>query len=294
MPSKLLFLKDHGRLYRAMAEAGLASLLRKFSESSTPPEMSNFQVETILAPRSPDLIKAYIRTAGGQPKAYRDFIPPHFFPQWGLGFAAEALKHTPYPLARTLNGGCSYQWNAPIPWTEPLHVRAHIDHIDDNGRRAIVHVRIITGTASEPNALEATMQSFIPLASEKGSKGKPRPRVPLTVREVGRLKLTPQLARDFACVTGDINPLHWIPAYARAAGFKNTILHGFATMARAIEGLNRNVMAGRVDEIKGFEARFTRPVVLPARLGLFLGEDNTVFIGDAPGGPSYMSGRYTT
>ena len=95
MPSKLLFLKDHGRLYRAMAEAGLASLVRKFREDAPATDVGNFHVETVLAPRSSDLIKAYIRTAGGQPKAYRHFIPPHFFPQWGLGFAAEALKHTP-------------------------------------------------------------------------------------------------------------------------------------------------------------------------------------------------------
>ena len=42
---------------------------------------------------------------------------------------------------------------------------------------------------------------------------------------------------DFAKLTGDFNPIHWVPAYARASGFRSCILHGFATMSYAMEAI---------------------------------------------------------
>ena len=87
--------------------------------------------------------------------------------------------------------------------------------------------------------------------------------------------------------------MHWVPAYAKAFGFRNTILHGFGTMARAIEGLNRGLFAGDVDALKEVHVRFTRPLVLPAKVGLYV-HDQQLFVGDAPGGPAYLTGTYTT
>jgi acyl dehydratase len=83
--------------------------------------------------------------------------------------------------------------------------------------------------------------------------------------------------------------VHWLSPYARALGFRGTILHGFATMARAMEGLNRALFAGAVDRIRSFDVRLTRPLVLPARVGLYLDGQN-VHVGDAPGGPEYLRG----
>ena len=97
----------------------------------------------------------------------------------------------------------------------------------------------------------------------------------------------------FAALTGDFNPLHWLRPYAKAFGFKSTILHGFASMGRAIEGLNKSLFSGDVTRITVFDARFTKPLVLPARVGLYL-RGQEVFIGDGPGGPAYLVGSFET
>ena len=74
--------------------------------------------------------------------------------------------------------------------------------------------------------------------------------MPADAKEIAFYRLKADAGLDFAKLTGDFNPVHWVPAYARALGFPNTILHGFGTLARAVEGLNRGVFAGGVDALR--------------------------------------------
>ena len=39
---------------------------------------------------------------------------------------------------------------------------------------------------------------------------------------------------------------------------------------------------------------FTRPLVMPADVGVYIGEDGALAVGDAPGGPAYLTGRFET
>ena len=117
--------------------------------------------------------------------------------------------------------------------------------------------------------------------------------VPMDAREIGQLKLGAGAGWEFACLTGDFNPVHWIPAYGRAAGFGGTILHGFATMSRAIERLNRVIFAGDVRALKVVDVRFTRPLKLPARVAVFQ-RPGELYVGLAPGAPAHLPGTYQT
>ena len=82
-----------------------------------------------------------------------------------------------------------------------------------------------------------------------------------------------------------------MPPYAKASGFRNVILHGFATLARAIEGMNRSLFAGDPNRLAWIDVQFTRSMVLPAKVGLYV-EGNRIFVGDAPGGPAYLVGTF--
>jgi acyl dehydratase len=266
------------------------------SRSTGTMQLPGPEVRAKFPPRSPDLIRDYVRHVGGDTGAYKKRVPPHLFPQWAFALTGKTLSGLSYPMLKAMNGGCRLVMNAPLPADEPLEVSARLESVDDDGRRAILEQRVVTSTPSAPDAVIAHLYIFVPLARDDATGGRTKKepaRVPADAREVAFYRLRADAGLDFAKLTGDFNPIHWIPAYARAFGFRSTILHGFATMARAIEGLNRSVFAGDVDALREVHARFTRPLVLPASVGLYLrGEE--LFVGDAPAGPAYLQGTYRT
>jgi acyl dehydratase len=246
-----------------------------------------------LPPRPRDLVRDYVKHVGGDPGAYKNTLPPHLFPQSVFPLQARALEGIHYPMQKVLNGGCKITSRAPLPIDEALDLTCQLERIDDDGRRAVLHLRAITGTKSSPDALICEMQAVVPLGGGEKKAKKERPRVPEDAMELQRFKLGPKAGLDFALLTGDFNPVHWIPPYAKAFGFRNTILHGFSTLARAYEGIVRTRLAGKASAMREFDVRFTRPLVLPAKVGLYLTPaDRGVFVGDAQGGPAYLVGRY--
>ncbi len=277
----------------------LDARLGRAAPSGMPPIPSR-EIHETIPPRPADLLRDYVRNTGGDPSAYKGIVPPHFFPQWGFPLTARTLEGLPYPLVRVLNGGCRLQMNAPLPSDQPLEVRARLEDVDDNGRRAVIHQRIVTGTIEVPDAVVADLYAIVPLGSGKNGNGngapkeakKPSVRVPEGAEELQRWRIGTQAGLDFAKLTGDFNPVHWVRPYARAFGFRSTILHGFATMARAIEGLQRTMFSGSVHALRTVDVKFTKPLVLPAKVGLYVDGDQ-LFVGDAPGGPAYLAGTFT-
>lgn len=307
MPVSTRHVLSQGPALRGMGEAALGALKQRLGIAKTngAPSLPGPEVRATFPPRSPELIRDYARHVGGDPGAYKRRVPPHLFPQWGFALTGKTLEGLSYPMLKAMNGGCKLVMNAPLPSDEPLEVSARLESIDDDGKRAILEQRIVTSTRSAPEAVVAHLYIFVPLAGskndgpekgkEKGKGGakKERPRVPEDAKEIAFWKLRADAGLDFAKLTGDFNPVHWVPSYARAFGFRNTILHGFGTMARAIEGLNRGLFAGDVDALSEVHVRFTRPLVLPAKVGLYVrGEE--LFVGDAPSGPAYLTGTFRT
>ncbi len=292
------YLLEHGPILSAIGRVALVSLEQQVFKKvpkGAPPVPGPVHSATYPA-RSPELVRDYVRNVGGDPAAYKNTLPPHMFPQWGFGLGGRALDGVPYPISRVLNGGCNMEIKAPIPANEPLEVTARLESIDDDGRRAVMQQRIITSTRSVKEALVADMFAIVPLKGGKKPEGaakekKEHPRVPDDAKEIAYWQLSKTAGLDFAKLTGDFNPIHWIPAAARASGFPNVILHGFGTMARAVEGVNRAVFAGDVTRMKKWNCRFTKPLVLPGKAGLYV-KGNEVFVGIAPGGPAFLVGSF--
>ena len=291
---------QQGPVIATLASVAAAAIRQRmgWAAPAGAPEVPGPELTTIVEPRPSELLRAYVKHVGGDPTAYRGQVPPHFFPQWGFPLGSRTLQGLPYPLFKVLNGGCRLEINAPLPADQPLHARARLEGIDDDGRRAVIHQRVVTGTSAHPEAVVGHLYAIVPLGGgkrdERADKGKREPaRVPQAVEELQRWRLPADAGLDFAKLTGDFNPVHWVPPYARAFGFRNTILHGFSTMARAMEGLQRTLFAGSVRAIRVLDVKFTKPLVLPAKVGLYV-KGQSLWVGDAPGGPAYLVGTFET
>ena len=159
--------------------------------------------------------------------------------------------------------------------------------------------RVITSTPSVKNALIADMFAIVPLGGgkDKGGKKDARrrfPRVPDDAKEIAFMEIGAAAGLDFAKLTGDFNPIHWIPAAARAAGFPNVILHGFGTMARTLEALNRGVFGGDPTQAQEVELPLhAAPGAAGGQASVFV-RGNEVFVGVAPGGAAYLVGSFET
>jgi acyl dehydratase len=259
------------------------------------------EIRLRVPPPGDALVKDFVRLVRGDPGAYKRALPPHLFPQWAFPAVLRALEGVPYPFARIVNAGCTLAILGPVPKGETLDVAARLAEIDDNGRRAIMHVEVITSTKAG-QCLRADFRALAPLGRGKGDKsanGKAepkdvsdKPRIPEQAREIGRFSLSKRAGLDFAKTTGDFNPIHWAPRYAKAMGFRSVILHGFGSLSWAFEGLVRGLYSGDVAKITEIDANFVRPLVLPAKVGLYVWGDGQVGLGDAPGGPAYMLGSH--
>lgn len=278
------------RVIGALARAVVLGAVRKNKRA---PRVPGPEIRATVPAPSDALVSDFVRLVGGDPSSYKKSLPPHLFPHWAFPSILRALEGVPYSTARIVNGGCTLRIGKPIPKGEALAVSARLASIDDNGRRALIRVDVTTGTKSVPDALSAEFRALVPLG--KGAKGSSdKPRIPSDAREIAFFDLPKRSGLDFAKATGDFNPIHWAPRYAKAMGFLSVILHGFGSFSFTFEGLARGLYASNVRRLGALDANFVRPLVLPARVGLYVWGNGDVGLGDAPGGPAYLLGRYET
>lgn len=74
-------------------------------------------------------------------------------------------------------------------------------------------------------------------------------------------KLPGDLGRRYAGVSGDRNPIHMHSLLAKPLGFPRAIAHGMWTKARCLAALEN-----RLPDAFSVEARFRKPILLPARV----------------------------
>lgn len=248
---------------------------------------------TMRAPH-PDLIRDYVRFSGGNPSAYRGQIPPLLFSQWSFPLIAEGMRALPFDLKRVLNLGCDLEVNAPLAGPQ-LDVSVQLVGVEDSESAIQLATRVVTGTREHNEALVAMMHAII----KKPRQGPKKPQadkviIPLDARMIADRRFGPKAGRDFAFLTGDINPIHWLPPYAKASGFKRPILHGFAQMSWVGEAIIANVYAGDITRLRALSINFSKPFLLPGHATLYLTGEHRYAVGTAPGGTPYGHGTFAS
>ena len=247
-----------------------------------------------VPPVSAALARDFVSWAGGDPSVYAGAVPPHLFPHWVFPVLAEALADVRAPIHRALNGGCRMEPVAPIPAGHPLRVVAGPAVVDAGERRTLIRLKSETTSEAGAPLLRAEVRMVIPRrrgrSAEAGRRRDP-PRVPEGARAWARRRLSLGAGFEFACLTGDFNPLHWVWPYARLMGFRRPILHGFGTFALAVEALVGGPLGRDPMHLRAIDVRFTRPLVLPREVGVWV-QAERLFVGEGPGRPAYLEGTF--
>ena len=188
------------------------------------------------------------------------------------------------PLARILHGEQTLTLHGALPVSGTATSSSRISAVHDTGRHAVVENVAELRDAVRGDVLAETVSTMV-VRGEGGFGGRPAPTAPwaLPLRPAD-VTLAYATRRDQALLyrlSGDRNPLHSDPWFARSAGLERPILHGLCTYGFAGRALLHEVCGGDPDRFGSMSARFTQVV--------FPGDTLTVDVWRTPDGAVFRA-----
>jgi len=152
----------------------------------------------------------------------------------------------------------------PLPLQGTVRVSGKITGIFDKGSGALVTTTADVVDAASGELLVET-NSAVFIRGEGGWGGDKGPAGPAAVpQRTPDVEVVCPTRADQALLyrlSGDRNPLHSDPAFARRGGFDKPILHGMCTYGITSRVLIKALCGGDPRRLKSMSARFTRPVM---------------------------------
>lgn len=180
-------------------------------------------------------------------------------------FAAAAKVGT-FNWAMLLHGSQAIRLHAPLPAAGKLSVVSEVADIQDKGegKNAIIMLRA-RGSHPESGALIAETVTTLVIRGAGGFGGEPgqRPVAPQIPDREPDARITLSTREDQALLyrlSGDRNPLHSDPGFAKRAGFPKPILHGLCTYGVSGRALVAELGRGEAANVSSIAARFSSPV----------------------------------
>lgn len=154
----------------------------------------------------------------------------------------------------------------PLPDEVETVTSGKITELWDKGKGALYRVHTVTKTKGGEELFDNIYSAFVRGAGDFGGERGPEAsnippdRDPDEVVEYETLPIQHLLYR----LSGDINPLHIDPNFAKMAGYDKPILHGLCTFGHVGRAVIEACCGGDDSKLKEFEVRF-REVVYPGQ-----------------------------
>jgi acyl dehydratase len=159
-----------------------------------------------------------------------------------------------------LHGEQRIELYAPIPTSGKLETTPTVTAIYDKGKGALVVIEAETVDVKSrqrlfKNVFGAFARGEGGFGGERGPSGPrntPPDRAPDAIVEMKTLSQQALLYR----LSGDRNPLHADPSFARMGGFETPILHGLCTFGHVGRAILARFCANEPTRLRNFEVRF--------------------------------------
>ena len=185
------------------------------------------------------------------------------FPGLLMAFSGEVPGLAIDP-ALGLHGEQDLEIHQPIPTSGSVENRPRVAAVYDKGSAGVVVIEVESGPAGDP----LFTNRFAVFARGEGGFGgdqnSPAPQNAPPHREPDAVAESPTLRHQALIyrLSGDKNPLHADPDFAKLGGFEAPILHGLCTYGIVCKAVVDTLLDGDVNAVARYQVRFTG-VVFP-------------------------------
>jgi acyl dehydratase len=182
-------------------------------------------------------------------------VIPTFASMGGIG----SVPGLQFNFAMLLHGEQDLEVHQPIPPEATISNRGRVAEIWDKGKAALVVLQV--DSADESGRALFTNRYSLFLRGEGGFGGEPGPKAgnqPPERAPDGSVerRLLPQQALIYR-LSGDKNPLHADPEFAKIGGFDRPIIHGLCSYGVVCKAIVDEALGGDVTKVKRYQARFS-------------------------------------
>jgi acyl dehydratase len=157
--------------------------------------------------------------------------------------------------ALVLHGEQDLELHRPLPIEGTVENRPRIAALHDKGKAALVVLEVTSG---EPGGDPWFTNRFTIFARGEGGFGGPPAPPPGNEPPADAVVESPTMSHQALIyrLSGDKNPLHADPEFARLAGFDRPILHGLCTYGVVCKAVVDTLLGGDVTAVTRYQTRF--------------------------------------
>ena len=210
-----------------------------------------------------DRLTAYQQLVG---EPVSDDLPAGFVHVLAFPVATAHLIDVPLPLLGMVHLANRVTQHRPVRLGEELDVRVHATGL--RAHRKGVSLDVVAEVLADDDVVWHGVSTYLAKGAriagdDAGAQDTARPEFTAPA-PTGSWRLTPDVGRRYAAVSGDRNPIHTSRVAARAFGFPRRIAHGMYTAARALAEVGPSARG----EAFEWEVAFARPVLLPSTVAV--------------------------
>lgn len=192
-------------------------------------------------------------------------VLPTFAMVAGQGVSAGAVKPAgmnlpgiDIDLRKILHGGQSLTLHAPIPASGTATVSSRVADVWDKGKAAVIVLEQTAADADGNPLWTSGMQIWARGEGGFGGDAGPEASAAAPEREPDKVLVSPTSTQQALVyrLSGDLNPLHADPAFAKMAGFDQPILHGLASYGVVCKAVVDGLLDGDPSRVQSFSVRF--------------------------------------